>query len=153
MLAEVTEAYLERELTALQPEYENYAVERIQRDGVVLYVWMRARRTEEMRDLYVIRLDCRDYPERASDITFVDPETLEPDVRWWPKDYVQRTGQSSVFRTFPGNLAQSFVCATPFLAWQTHGHAKPAADAWTLVNALHAVFQGLNVPEYAGYCR
>ena len=153
MLTEVTEAYLERELAALQAEYESYAVEEARRDEVMLYIRMRARRTGEVRDLYVIRLDCRDYPERASDVSFVNPETLEPDVRWWPKDYMQRTGQASIFRTVPGNLAQSFVCATPFLAWQTHGHEKPAAEAWMLGNALHAVFQGLNVPEYAGYCR
>lgn len=153
MLPEDSEAYLERDLKALEPRLHDLAIEKIERNGLLLYGWIRARSVNGARDLYVFRLDCKDYPERATDITFLDPETLQPDIEWWPKDYRQRNRQSSIFRTRQGDLGKSFVCAPPFWAWQSHGHPKPDPSEWTLEKALEAIFLSLNLPEYAGYCR
>ncbi len=152
MLAVLSEDFIERDLAQL-PDPGHLRVSRIERRGHLVLAWMLARERSEVSDHYLLRLDCTGYPERAPDAEFLDPSTETPSPLAWPRDYQRFDGQGwtqSIFRS--GNMPP-FVCAPPFLAWQTHGHPRPTPDEWQLEHALTAVAVGLNAPEYAGYNR
>lgn len=148
MLPALTMTILDREIAEL-PRGQ-FRIDRIERQDLNVLVTLRARERDGHTDVYLVRLDCTDYPERAPDAQFLNPHTLQPDSACWPRDYVRQMngmGTSSIFR----HSSPNFICTPSLLGWQRPGgHPLPSSDQWKLECGLRDLFLGLNAPEYAG---
>jgi hypothetical protein len=147
VLKELTVEFLERDLATLdQAALEEFRITKLIREDVNLFVWFLSRPVEGTPHPYLLLLDATDYPERSMQGSFLNPETRESGLNWWPKDYAG----TSIFRS--ANTPQ-FICAPAFRTWETVGnHGRPASpDEWKLHRALEAVWLGLNAPAYQGY--
>lgn len=147
MLKELTLAFLERELATLdQSVLEEFRITKLEHKDLNLFVWFLSKPCEGGAHPYLLLLDAVEYPERAMHGIFLNPETREPGLNWWPEDY----GGTSIFRS--KNNPQ-FICAPSFRTWETvGGHGRPSSpDEWKLYRVLEAVWLGLNAPSYEGY--
>lgn len=150
MLGQLKFELLDNEVTHLLELAAGLRLERVERRGDAVAVWMLGGAAQRRSDRFLLWLELGSYPERPPDARFLNPVTLQDDPNWWPRDYRLPSGASSIFRSdaFP-----PFVCAPPFLAWRERGHAFPTPAEWTLEQAVTAVATGINRPEYSGYNR